>query len=101
MERELIPYYKLVQCVNNGNLLDFKTVLNQYENKYIEDRLYTIIQRLHIVVIKTGLRKINSSYSKISFQDIAQKLNLPTDTDVEFIVAKAIRDGVLTGIINH
>jgi len=31
------------------------------------------------MVIRTGLRKINTSYSRISFTDIAEKLNLPAD----------------------
>ena len=53
------------------------------------------------MVIKTGLRKINLSYSKISFADIALKLNLPKHTDIEFLVAKAIRDKVLNAEIIH
>lgn len=53
------------------------------------------------MVIRTGLRKINTSYSRISFTDIAEKLNLPADNQVEFIVAKAIRDGVMNAVINH
>jgi len=44
------------------------------------------------VVIKTGLNKINSAYSKISFSDIAEKLYLPKNENVDLIVAKAIRD---------
>ena len=57
--------------------------------------------RLEQTVIKTGLKKINLSYSRISLADIAEKLNLPADSDVEFIVAKAIRDGILNAKINH
>lgn len=53
------------------------------------------------MVIKTGLRKINLSYSRISFDDIAQKLNLQQNMEVEFIIAKAIRDGILNAEINH
>ena len=53
------------------------------------------------MVIKAGLRKINLSYSRISFADISLKLNLPKNTDVEFIVAKGIRDGVLNAKIDH
>jgi len=53
------------------------------------------------MVIKTGLRKINLSYSRISLSDIATKLNAPKNTDMEFIVAKAIRDGTLNAEIDH
>jgi len=39
-------------------------------------------------VIKTGLRRINTSYSRISLEDICKKLNLESVEDAEFIVAK-------------
>lgn len=52
------------------------------------------------IVIKIGLRKIYLSYSKISLRDIGIKLNIPSE-DVEFVVAKALRDGVLNGEIDH
>lgn len=47
-----------------------------------------LVQRLRHNVIKTGLRKINSAYSKISFKDICSKLNLENEQDAEFLVAK-------------
>ena len=52
-------------------------------------------------MIKTGLRKINTSYSRISFEDISAKLSLESTEDTEFIVAKAIKDGVIDATINH
>ena len=52
-------------------------------------------------VIKTGLKKINSSYSRISLVDVAAKLHLDNVQDAEFIVAKAIRDGVIDASIDH
>jgi len=52
-------------------------------------------------VIKTGLRRINSSYSKIHFKDVAKKLNLANPSDVEFIIAKAVRDQVINATLNH
>lgn len=73
--------------------------------------------RLHHLVIKTGLRKINLSYSRISLKDVALKLNLDAKSDVEFIIAKVIllnfiiylnylsikciRDGVINAKIDH
>jgi len=47
------------------------------------------------------LKRISLSYSKISLDDIAQKLKLDKGIDVELIVAEAIRDGVLNAVINH
>ena len=47
-----------------------------------------LINRLIINVIKIGFRKINLSYSQISFEDIKNKLGLKNEDDVEFIIAK-------------
>lgn len=48
--------------------------------------------RLHHNVIKTGIRMISLSYSKISLEDIAAKLQLDSPEDAEFIVAKVWRN---------
>ncbi len=56
---------------------------------------------LHHNVIKTGLRKIYQAYTRISFDHISAKLHLDSADDVEFIVAKAVRDGVINATINH
>ena len=50
--------------------------------------IYVVDCRLHHNVIKTGVRMINLSYSRISLTDIAQKLQLDSPEDAEFIVAK-------------
>ena len=47
-----------------------------------------LIIRLRHNVIKAGVRMINLSYSRISLTDIAQKLQLDSSEDAEFIVAK-------------
>jgi 26S proteasome regulatory subunit N3 len=39
-------------------------------------------------VIKTGVKMMSLSYSKISLENIAQKLQLDSAVDAEFIVAK-------------
>jgi 26S proteasome regulatory subunit N3 len=46
-------------------------------------------------VIKTGLRKISISYSRIALSDIAAKLHLDGPDQAEFVCAKAIKDGVI------
>lgn len=97
----LHPYYKLVQAVLHGNLGEFNSVVQTYKKVFVKDDLLNLIARLHQNVIKTGLRRINLSYSKISFKDIADKLQLDDTKDVEFIVAKAIRDGVMNAVIDH
>lgn len=46
------------------------------------------------------MRRISIAYSKISLKDIGNKLNIPAE-DVEFVVAKALRDGIMHGEIDH
>ncbi|KAL7829184.1 hypothetical protein AOLI_G00300690 [Acnodon oligacanthus] len=87
--------------VRTGNLAKFNQVLDQFGEKFQTDGTYTLIIRLRHNVIKTGVRMISLSYSRISLADIAQKLQLDSPEDAEFIVAKAIRDGVIEASINH
>ena len=49
----------------------------------------------------TGLRRINTSYSRISFVDIAAKLKLDSAEDAEYVCAKNIRDGVIKAQLDH
>ena len=57
--------------------------------------------RLRQNVIKTGIRRLSLSYSRISLRDICVKLHLDSEEDAEYIVGKAIRDGVIEGRIVH
>lgn len=52
-------------------------------------------------MIKTGIRRLSLSYSRISLRDICFKLHLDSEEDAEYIVGKAIRDGVIEGRIVH
>uniref|UniRef100_A0A672GI26 26S proteasome regulatory subunit RPN3 n=1 Tax=Salarias fasciatus TaxID=181472 RepID=A0A672GI26_SALFA len=101
LKRSLMPYFLLTQAVRTGNLAKFNQVLEQFGEKFQTDGTYTLIIRLRHNVIKTGVRMISLSYSRISLADIAQKLQLDSPEDAEFIVAKAIRDGVIEASINH
>lgn len=75
-------------AVRLGQVTMFDEVKKQYQSTFQNDRTYILIQRLHHNVIKTGLRAISTSYSKISLEDIARKLALQSPEDAEFIVAK-------------
>lgn len=101
LRRTLAPYFQLTQAVRSGNLSRFNEVLDKYGKKFQVDHTYNLIVRLRHNVIKTGVRSINSSYSRISFVDIAAKLSLDTPDDAEYIAAKAIRDGVIEAEIDH
>jgi len=101
LKKALAPYLQLTQAVRVGDLATFHNVVNTYGTIFRADKTFTLIQRLRHNVIKTGLRKINVSYSRISFADICSKLHLDNVEDAEFIVAKAIRDGVISATIDH
>ena len=47
------------------------------------------------------MKTISLAYSKITFADIGRKLKLDSPEDAEFIVAKAIRDGVIEAELDH
>lgn len=101
LTKALSPYMELTNTVRTGHLVDFNTVLTTYAESFKQDKLYTLILRLRHNVIKTGLRKISLSYSRISFQDICDKLALETPQNAEFVCAKAIYDGVIDATIDH
>jgi len=101
LRRSLAPYFQLTQAVRMGNLIRFNQVLKDHSAKFAEDGTYTLIIRLRHNVIKTGVRMINMSYSRISLSDIAVKLALESPEDAEYIVAKAIKDGVIEATIDH
>ena len=72
-----------------------------YEHNFKKDGTLNLVQRIRHVVIKAGLRKINLSYSRISIKDITEKLKLENEKETEYIIAKAIRDGVFLATINN
>lgn len=89
----LHPYLFLTQAVRNGSIQKFNEVVDKYGPAFKADKNHTLVQRLGHNVLKTGLRKISVSYSRISLSDIATKLDLPSANAAEYICAKAIRDG--------
>lgn len=100
LRKSLAPYFQLTQAVRLGNLQRFGEVVENFGPKFQQDHTYTLIIRLRHNVIKTAIRSIGLSYSRISPQDIAKKLGLDSAEDAEFIVAKAIRDGVIEATLD-
>ena len=88
-------------AVRAGSLSQFQATLSQHSAQFEADRTYTLIGRLRQNVIKTGIRRLSLSYSRISLRDICFKLHLDSEEDAEYIVGKAIRDGVIEGRIVH
>ncbi|CAK7905718.1 26S proteasome regulatory subunit Rpn3p [[Candida] anglica] len=100
-EQDYQPYFEVTKAVKLGDLKLFGEVLKKYEPVFKSDDMYTLILRLRQNVIKTGIRIISLSYSKISLKDICIKLHLDSEESTEYIVSKAIRDGVIEASINH
>jgi 26S proteasome regulatory subunit N3 len=95
------PYFNVTKAVKLGDLKLFGQVLNKFEPEFKKDDNFTLVSRLRQNVIKTGIRIISLSYSKISLKDICIKLHLDSEESTEYIVSKAIRDGVIEATINH
>jgi 26S proteasome regulatory subunit N3 len=108
--------------VRAGDLGRFTETAEQFREDFIRDKNYKLVLRLRHNVIKTGIRMINVSYSRISPGDCHQApsnakrkprkprvkknnltagLQLESAEDAEFLVAKAIRDGVVDASIDH
>ncbi len=101
MEAALHPYFLLVQAVRVGNLEDFETIIADHADTFRRDGTYTLILRLRQNVIKTGIRMMSLSYSRISLRDICIRLHLGSEESAEYIVAKAIRDGVIEATLDR
>lgn len=101
MVGELNPYLKITQAVRRGDLAIFHETVSSFSERLKVDGTFTLISRLAHSVVKAGLRKLNTSYSRISLVDVAKRLGLTHATSAEFVVAKAIRDNVIDGTIHH
>ena len=101
LERALQPYFQLVQAVRVGDLDSFENIVRSHNDTFRRDGTYTLILRLRQNVIKTGIRMMSLSYARISLRDICIRLSLPGEETAEYIVAKAIRDGVIEATLDH
>ena len=101
LERALYPYFLLTQAVSVGDLDGFLKTVNTHSATFRKDGTYTLILRLRQNVIKTGIRMMSLSYSRISLRDICLRLGLDSEESAEYIVAKAIRDGVIEATLDH
>ncbi|OAY52295.1 probable 26S proteasome non-ATPase regulatory subunit 3 [Manihot esculenta] len=104
MENALRPYFELTNAVRIGDLELFKSVAEKFSTTFSSDRTHNLIVRLRHNVIRTGLRNISISYSRISLADVAKKLRLDSANpiaDAESIIAKAIHDGAIDATLDH
>ena len=101
LERAMQPYLQLVQAVSAGDVLAFQNLTQKFNARFREDDTYTLILRLRQNVIKTGIRMMSLSYARISLRDMCLRLGLDSEESAEYIVAKAIRDGVIEATLDH
>ena len=74
----------------------FKAAVEKYHAVFAADKTLNLISRLRRNVIRTGLRRINLSYSRISLADVGAKLGLASGDDAACLVAKVRRALYLT-----
>ncbi|KAF0990982.1 hypothetical protein HZS_5152 [Henneguya salminicola] len=96
----ILPYFDLIKAVKLGSHLLFTQYIDKNQDCYIRDHTAAIVLRLHHNVLKAALVRLSLSYSSIYLTDIAKKLSLDNN-DVEFIVAKAIKDNIVNALIDH
>ncbi|KAK5942555.1 26S proteasome non-ATPase regulatory subunit [Knufia obscura] len=101
LEKALAPYLQLVQAVSSGDVTGFQKLTEKYSSTFRSDSTYTLILRLRQNVIKTGIRMMSLSYARISLRDMCIRLGLDSEESAEYIVAKAIRDGVIEATLDH
>ncbi|CCE63129.1 hypothetical protein TPHA_0E00330 [Tetrapisispora phaffii CBS 4417] len=101
IKKSLEPYYYISNAVKHGNLQKFTSAIKTYKQQLIKDGNYQICVRLRSNVIKTGIRIISLTYKKISLKDICLRLHLDSEQTVEYMVSRAIRDGVIEAKINN
>ncbi|KAG4302620.1 hypothetical protein PCK1_001204 [Pneumocystis canis] len=101
LEKALIPYLQIVQAVRKGDITLFTEAFNKHGNKFRLDKTSSLILRLRQNVLRTGIRMMSISYSRISLRDICFKLHLDSEESAEYMVAKAIRDGVIEANLEH
>jgi 26S proteasome regulatory subunit N3 len=85
LEAALEPYLRLVQAVRGGEMQGFVRAVQQCTPVFRRDGTHTLVMRLRQNVIRTGIRRLSLSYEQ----------------SAEYIVAKAIRDGVIEASIDH
>ncbi|KAI5480596.1 26S proteasome non-atpase regulatory subunit 3 [Pseudohyphozyma bogoriensis] len=101
LKSALKPYLEIVQAVRTGSITTFNEALANNTSKFQADHNTSLIVRLRHNVIKTALRTISLAYSRIPLADVSAKLHLNSEEDAEYIVAKAIRDGVIDAVVDH
>ncbi|KAJ1461729.1 proteasome regulatory subunit C-terminal-domain-containing protein [Pelagophyceae sp. CCMP2097] len=100
-QKAMAPYLELARAVRNGDMTDYTRVVALRGARFAQDRTSTLVARLSQNVVKTGLRRITTSYSRIALVDIQAALQLDSARAAEFVAAKAIADGLIDAVLDH
>ncbi|CCG80926.1 Autophagy-related protein 9 [Taphrina deformans PYCC 5710] len=101
LDKALAPYSELVNAVRKGDLAEFGKVVDMHSSQFKKDGTASLIGRLRNNVLKTGIRSISLSYSRISLKDICIKLGLKSEESAEYIISKAIHENIISATLNH
>ncbi|ORY87720.1 PCI domain-domain-containing protein, partial [Protomyces lactucae-debilis] len=101
LEKSLRPYAALVNAVRKGDLTEFAKVMQTHNEAFSKDGNASLVARLRNNVLKTGIRSISLSYSRISLKDICLKLGLSSEESAEYIVSKAIHENIISATLSH
>ena len=94
----LDPYYQLITIVKNGQINDLDILLKKYKSEFLENTgLYFIIKRLMNNVLKEGIKKIATIYTKIKLDDINKILN----RNITYLVYNCILNKEINSIIKN
>jgi len=77
LEKALTAYFDIVKAVRTGSLSQLQTTLS----KHVSHSHHRLRQN----IIKTGIRQLSLSYSRISLRDICVKLHLDSEEDAEYM----------------
>ncbi|KAF7458245.1 putative 26S proteasome regulatory subunit RPN3 [Cryptosporidium felis] len=100
LRKGLDPYLELVKAVRSGDMKEFDLNIEKRGFIYKRDGTLSLVKRLAHNVIRSGLKTICSSYSRIYLDDIADYFGWDNSHDVEGVVTKAIFDKVVEAKIN-
>ncbi|KAH7824281.1 putative 26S proteasome regulatory complex, subunit RPN3 [Monocercomonoides exilis] len=98
---ELKPYLDITSAVREGRVKEFDEIVASKAEIFKKDGLYSLIIRLRLNVVQTGLRRLCRVYSTLSLEDIKQKLVLSSESEAESAASKAISDGLIDAVIDH
>ena len=88
--RSMSPYFILTLAVSEGRMGKFNQSVEKYNKRFVKDGTLTLVLRLPSNVRKMALKLICKAYSEISLEDVASRLELDDNADVQYILQNVI-----------